>query len=181
MRRQPLKVGVVIKTRNAERAPDGSALRAEGQCLCGDVAFEIEVPAVWAWHDHSSAGRRAHGGAYATYVGTWRSRLRITRGEAGISRFEDPATAAARSFCARCGTPLFYERARAPKIVNIPRGLFSGRVGREPRYHIAIDQLCDWAYRFEPLVPLKGFPGVVWARPRRRKRGGEIPSGGDEL
>ena len=26
---------------------------AIGQCLCGKVAFEIDTPARWAWHDHS--------------------------------------------------------------------------------------------------------------------------------
>src|SRR6185295_4026053 len=45
---------------------------AAGQCLCGKVAFEIDVPARWAWHDHSLSSRRAHGAAYATYVGSWR-------------------------------------------------------------------------------------------------------------
>src|SRR5512140_137922 len=40
---------------------------AAGRCLCGRVAFEIDVPARWAWHDHSPASRRAHGAAYATY------------------------------------------------------------------------------------------------------------------
>jgi hypothetical protein len=83
---------------------------AVGQCLCGEVCFEIDTPARWAWHDHSSASRRAHGAAYATYVGSWRKRFRITKGEAEIARFEDKASKTARSFCARCGTPLFYER-----------------------------------------------------------------------
>ena len=32
---------------------------AAGQCLCGKVAFEIDVPARWAWHDHSPSSRRA--------------------------------------------------------------------------------------------------------------------------
>src|SRR6202451_3872301 len=90
-----------------------------GQCLCGRVGFEIDTPARWAWHDHSAASRRAHGAAYATYVGSWRKRFRITRGSAGITRFEDKTTKSARSFCARCGTPLFYERARSPLMVNI--------------------------------------------------------------
>jgi hypothetical protein len=54
---------------------------AAGQCLCGKVAFEIDVPARWAWHDHSAPSRRAHGAAYATYVGSWRKRFRITKGE----------------------------------------------------------------------------------------------------
>jgi hypothetical protein len=143
---------------------------AKGQCLCGKVSFEIDVPARWAWHDHSSASRRAHGAAYATYVGSWRKRLRITGGNAAISRYEDTSAKTARSFCAQCGTPLFYERARSPHMVNIPRALFSGRTGRQPLYHIAIEELQEWAYTGEPLVPLKGFPGVVWQRSKKKRR-----------
>jgi hypothetical protein len=40
---------------------------------------------------------------------------------------------------------LLYERKRSPHMVNIPRVLFTGRTGREPRYHVAIEQLQDWA------------------------------------
>ena len=76
-----------------------------------------------------------------------------------------------RSFCARCGTPLFYERARSPHMVNIPRALFSGRTGRQPLYHIAIEEMQEWTYAGEPLVPLKGFPGVVWHRSKKKRRG----------
>jgi len=143
---------------------------AAGRCLCGKVRFEIDFPAFWAWHDHSSATRRAHGAAYATYVGSWRKRLRITQGEALIATFEDKASRSKRSFCSRCGTPLFYERARSRHMVNIPRALFDSRTGRQPIYHIGIEEAPEWAYRFEPLAPLKGFPGVLWHRPSKRKR-----------
>ena len=148
---------------------------AAGQCLCGHVCFEIDTPARWAWHDHSLSSRRAHGAAYATYVGSWRKRFRITKGKAGIARFEDKAAKTVRSFCARCGTPLFYERARSPHMVNIPRALFTGRTGRQPLYHVAIEELQEWAYTGEPLVPLKGFPGVVWQRSKKKKRRGDDP------
>ena len=157
------------------KAPKPPAECAEGQCLCGAVRLEIDVPARWAWHDHSPASRRAHGAAYATYVGSYRSRFRITEGAENITRFDDRRAGAVRSFCARCGTPLIYERPRAPTMVNIPRALFDTRTGREPRDHLAIDELRDWAYTGAPLAPLKGYPGVVWERPRRKKhpeRGG---------
>ena len=62
-----------------------------------------------------------------------------------------------------------YERARSPHMVNIPRALFKNRTGRQPLYHIGIDEQQEWIYTGEPLVPLKGFPGVVWERPRKRK------------
>jgi len=142
----------------------------QGQCVCGKVRIEIDFPARWAWHDHSRSSRHAHGAAYATYVGSWRSRFRITKGIAAITRFENETTGTVRSFCARCGTPLLYERARSPHMVNIPRALFEHRTGREPRYHIAIEEAPDWAYTGAMLGPLKGFPGVVWERPRRNRQ-----------
>lgn len=153
------------KAAETNRAP-GPA-RAEAECACGDVAMEIAVPAQWAWHDHSTATRHAHGAAYATYVGSWRSRFRFLRGENCITRYTDKA-GHTRSFCARCGTPVLYERAKSKNNINIPRALFTSGTGREPRYHIAIDQLQDWAYLGEPLAPLKGYPGVVWNRGRKR-------------
>jgi hypothetical protein len=141
-----------------------------GQCLCGAVRLEIDFPARWAWHDHSEASRLAHGAAYATYVGSWRKRFRITGGEAEITRYEDKAAAATRSFCRRCGTPVCYESAHSPHMVNIPRALFRNRTGRQPLYHSAISELRDWTYTGGPLAPLKGFPGIFWERPGRRKR-----------
>ncbi|HEX3699164.1 MAG TPA: GFA family protein [Phenylobacterium sp.] len=147
-----------------------SAVQAQAACACGAVRVEIDVPAVWAWHDHSEASRRAQGCAYATYVGSWRSRFRMLAGEEMLTRHEDAERRTARSFCARCGTPMLYERARAPRIVNIPRALFATRTGREPRYHTSLAEQADWIYAGEPLKPLKGYPGVMWTGPGRKTR-----------
>ncbi len=143
---------------------------ATGQCLCGKVQVEIRIPAFWAWHDHSRASRRAHGAAYATYVGCWRSRFRVVRGERQLTHFEDEATGDTRAFCSRCGAPVLYSRGRSAKMVNIPRALFDSRTGRQPLYHVAIGESPEWAYRYEKLRPLKGYPGVMWTGPKRRKR-----------
>mgnify|MGYP003693875811 CR=1 FL=1 len=56
---------------------------------------------------------------------------------------------------------------------------FSSRTGREPRYHIAIHELQDWTYLGEPLVPLKGFPGVVWERTEPGRSGAGLPARSD--
>src|SRR5689334_7201113 len=138
-----------------------NASSVKGQCLCGAVRLEIDYPAFWAWHDHSRASRVAHGAVYATYVGCWRNRFRVIACEREIARYEVKRHGGARSFCRRCGTPLIYERPRSPHMVNIPRALFASRTGRQPLYHIGIDEAQDWSYAGERLVPLKGFPGVV--------------------
>jgi hypothetical protein len=165
MKLESLKKGTVPKL---------SGRRVSGRCLCGAVELEIDFPAFWAWHDHSAASRRAHGAAYATYIGCWRKHARVPKGRRSIARFEDATTGSTRSFCSRCGTPLLYERKRSPHMVNIPRALFTGRTGREPRYHVAIEELQDWAYTGKRLVPLKGYSDIVWERPKSRKRPREV-------
>lgn len=138
-----------------------------GACLCGVVEVAIKVPVFWAWHDHSASTRLAHGSAYATYVGCWRSNVRIVRGEGLLSRFADTERGHVRTFCSRCGSPVMFERGRSPKMVNLPRALFAGRTGRESKYHIAIDEIRDWAYLGAPVVPLKGYPGVAVEKGKR--------------
>jgi hypothetical protein len=147
-----------------------SAQTAAGQCLCGAVRIEIGLPARWAWHDHTRSSRVAHGAAYATYVGSWRKNFRIVEGEDEVAHYHDAPTRTTRSFCKRCGTPLAYERAHSPHMVNVPRALFESRTGRQPRYHVGIAELQDWTYTGERLVPLKGYPGVVWERPKTKKK-----------
>ena len=144
---------------------------ARGRCLCGKVQVEIGVPARWAWHDHSARSRHAHAAAYATYVGSWRSRFRIAKGRTAVLRFEEDS-GDARSFCGTCGTPVAYERKRSPQMVNVPRALFESGTGREPLYHVALEDSPEWAYRNEPLKPLKGYPGVLWTGPRKRRKSG---------
>ncbi|HMD30104.1 MAG TPA: GFA family protein [Steroidobacteraceae bacterium] len=154
----------------SQKIPKVFKTTVPGECLCGTVRIEIDFPARWAWHDHSAASRHAHGAAYATYVGSWRSRFRVTMGLANITHYKDPTAGSTRSFCARCGTPLYYERAHSAQMVNVSRALFKLRTGRQPLYHIAIEETPEWAYLGESLVPLKGFPGVVWQRSRRKKK-----------
>jgi hypothetical protein len=96
--------------------------------------------------------------------------LRVVAGHGHIARFEDKSRRTIRNFCAACGTPLLFERARSRSMVNLPRALFEIRTGREARYHIALEEAPEWAYWGEPLGPLKGYPGVLWSRPRKKRR-----------
>jgi hypothetical protein len=150
-----------------------AAAVVSGACLCGGVEIEIDFPAFWAWHDHSEASRRAHGAAYATYAGCWKSKVRIARGTKLVSTFEDTERNHVRSFCSRCGTPLMFARGGSPKWLNVPRALFAGRIGREAKYHLAIGELQDWAWLGAPVGPLKGYPGVSIEKTRKASRAKE--------
>lgn len=141
---------------------------ARATCVCGAVVIEIDFPAFWAWHDHGRATQAAQGCAYATYVGTWKKRCRVKKGTKSLTTFADKKAKAVRSFCATCGTPMLYERENSPKWINIPRALFTTRTGREPRYHVRLEESPEWSYLGAPLSPLKGYPGVMIQRSKRK-------------
>ncbi len=146
-----------------------NASTVTGRCLCGAVCVDIDYPAFWSWHDHSRASRVAHGTAYATYVGVWRKHFRVTEGEDEIARYEHEPDKTVRSFCRRCGTPLIYERPRSRHMINIPRALFANRTGRQPLYHWAIEEMQDWVYTGERVMPLKKYPGYVRQSARKKQ------------
>jgi len=81
-----------LESLNERAASNLSGRHVSGRCLCGAVELEIDFPAFWAWHDHSAASRRAHGAAYATYIGCWRKHARVPKGRRSIARFEDAKT-----------------------------------------------------------------------------------------
>ena len=94
-----------VKPESSPKERTKGAATISGACLCGGVEIEIDFPAFWAWHDHSPASRIAHGAAYATYAGCWKSKVRVAKGEKLISIFNDTERKQVRSFCSRCGTP----------------------------------------------------------------------------
>ena len=142
----------------------------KGACGCGIVQFEIKYPARWAYHDHSAATRSIMGTSSVTYVGSWRKRFRITSGGEALSHYRDDERAVTRRFCIECGTPVTYERDASPHMVSTPRGLFGEGVGREPRYHVRMSEMPDWAYTGEQVNPLKDYPTVLYERPRKLKK-----------
>jgi len=63
-----------------------------------------------------------------------------------------------------------FARSKSPKMVNLPRALLAGRTGRESKYHVAIEEIRDWAYLGAPVGPLKGYPGVTIEKGKRSVR-----------
>jgi hypothetical protein len=111
------EIGALMKP----TAPNSSGRQISGRCLCGAVELQIDFPAFWASHDHSAASRRAHGAAYATYIGCWRKHARVVKGRKSIARFEDIKTdsssAILRSYSATC-------TASASSSLNSPSSYF---------------------------------------------------------
>lgn len=116
---------------------------ASGTCLCGAVRFRAGLPSKWVAHCHCSYCRRAHGAPFVTWAGFPSERFSIEPG-AGQPTWYESSPGAQRAFCARCGSPMFFQSTRWPGEMHIARALFADPLDREPSAHVFYEMHVPW-------------------------------------
>jgi hypothetical protein len=116
-----------------------SAIR--GTCLCGSVQWQAEVPFFNVSHCHCSMCRKAHGAAFATYVGARAEGFCFVAGKDAIARFRS-SNQLERCFCARCGSVV----PDAPKggSVYMPLGGLNADPGVRSAIHLFVADKAPW-------------------------------------
>jgi hypothetical protein len=108
--------------------------RVAGGCLCGAVRYSIGLPPLWVAHCHCSMCRRAQGAAFVTWVGAREAGFVLESGAEVLARYQSSA-AATRSFCIRCGSPLFFQSSHWPGEVHVTLASLDSVAGLEPAAH----------------------------------------------
>jgi hypothetical protein len=98
-----------------------------GRCLCGAIQYTVNGEPRWCAHCHCDDCRHHTGSAFATFIGVDSDSFTLSDGEFG--RIESSA-GVYRSFCAKCGTPMAYERNDLPNEIH----LYVGYFGATSRY-----------------------------------------------
>ena len=131
----------------------------QGGCLCGAVRFDIRPPTQVSAHCHCSMCRRAHGAAFVTWVRLPKEQLTIVAAEDKLLRYRSspPAT---RSFCAVCGSSLFFESEDSPETVDVAFANIDGPIDRNPQLHVFFDDRVDWIQVGDDLPRLGGKTGL---------------------
>ena len=90
----------------------------EGGCSCGAVRFRLQGEVRFVAICHCDNCRRAHGAGGVEWAGYQEEQLEMLAGDSA-GALEGPAlrswetpTAARRSFCGQCGSPLFFRSPR---------------------------------------------------------------------
>ena len=125
-------------------AAAGEASRAGG-CLCGAVRYRVGMPALWVAHCHCSMCRRAQGAAFVTWVGTAADRFVLESGAEVLRRFRS-SPPAERSFCSRCGSPLFFQSSRWPGEMHVTLASLDDPAGLEPQAHAYWNCRAPWGH-----------------------------------
>jgi hypothetical protein len=116
---------------------------ATGGCLCGAIRFEIRGPIGPVDHCHCSMCRRAHGAPFSTFGRIRRDALAILQGADRLTAHAS-SEAVVRSFCAVCGSRLFFRHAALPDHEFVAIGSLDDSTQIRPEAHIFVESKADW-------------------------------------
>lgn len=117
---------------------------AHGSCLCGSVRFAARLPTKWVAHCHCTYCRRAHGAAFVTWAGFASDQVTLDEDSDAALRWHESSQGAARGFCSRCGSPMFFKSERWPGELHIARALFVDELDRDPAAHVFFETHVPW-------------------------------------
>jgi hypothetical protein len=129
-----------------------------GSCLCGDVRWVIEGPAITARHCHCGRCRRARAAAHASNLVVPETSLRFTAGEDVVRRYKLPdATYFSQCFCGRCGSKVPMVDA-SREIAVVPLGALDDPPPVRPQEHIWTADVPAWSGIHDTLPRRVGKP-----------------------
>jgi hypothetical protein len=94
----------------------------EGRCLCGAASYEIDGDPIVVAHCHCTDCQRVSGAGHTTGAMFPADGIRIS-GEVAEYRLEgELGSAVTRTFCPKCGSPLFGRNTRMPGFMTVSVG-----------------------------------------------------------
>lgn len=127
-----------------------------GHCLCGAIHYEFDGEPSLVVHCHCASCRRQTASSVATFVLVPRAALRFTSGEP--KEFAS-SPGVHRSFCAECGSPIYYRTERRPDVIDLFAGTLGDPAAMPAQCHVYAAEQLPW---FEILDDAPRYPGSRW-------------------
>ncbi|MGK0223112.1 MAG: hypothetical protein ACI9ON_002355 [Limisphaerales bacterium] len=115
----------------------------KGSCLCGGVKFEIDGSVVMSRYCHCENCRKFSGTAQAAWGLANTTEFRQTTADAHETKF-DAGSGSTRTFCASCGSPLWFEPKDMPAFMGIALGAIDEGDVEPPGFHLWVRSSPDW-------------------------------------
>ena len=130
-----------------------------GQCLCGDIKYEIgSAPAV-TLVCHCKNCQRQAGSAFSTLAGVPKADFRFLEGD--VKLYEDMDTdsgnAVERFFCGNCGSPIFSAIPGQPDTLYLKTGTLDDTSGFTPQAHVWCVSKQDWVTLADGVPQMEKF------------------------
>lgn len=129
----------------------------QGGCHCGAVRYEVNGVPQHVALCHCSDCRKSSGAPMVAWAAFTEDQFRLVEGEPVT--FNSSGTAM-RSFCAQCGTGLYYRNAEIlPGIVDIQSATLDEPDALPPAIHIQVAERIGWMADAHSLPMFERYPG----------------------
>ena len=127
-----------------------------GQCLCGAIQYQLSGEPKTVALCHCSDCRRSAGAPVVAWAMFNEAALTLTKGQ---PKTINSSGTAMRSFCADCGTGLFYRNAMMlPGIVDIQSSTLDDPEALPPAVQIQTAERLAWMRHMHELPEFERFP-----------------------
>jgi hypothetical protein len=127
-----------------------------GQCHCGAIRYELAAEPKDVSLCHCTDCRRSAGAPVVAWAGFAESDLKVIKGK---PKTINSSGAAMRSFCADCGTGLFYRNAEIlPNVVEVQMATLDDPEALPPKVHIQTAEQIGWMKTAHELPRVDRFP-----------------------
>lgn len=109
-----------------------------GQCLCGEVKYQIEGDPVAAGICHCKNCQRQSGAAFSTLWGVPKASLKFNANEPKVYRDSDTDSGGTveRWFCGNCGSPIYSAVPGQPDVAYLKTGTLDDTSTFVPQFHV---------------------------------------------
>lgn len=130
----------------------------DGGCHCGAVRYSMTGEPMHVVLCHCSDCRKSAGAPAVAWAMFREDQFSVTQGEA---RTHNSSGASMRSFCANCGTGLWFRNAdNLPGIVDIQAATFDDPDALPAGAHIQVAERIGWMASAHTLPEFARFPGM---------------------
>jgi len=112
-------------------------------CLCGEIEFRVTSEFGDVRFCHCSKCRKVTGSAFSANVKIKKSDWKIVNGSAFVTEYEQ-APGIFRSFCRKCGSPVYSRLDREPDHIRVRLGSFDNPTGVNVLGHVWVSSKASW-------------------------------------
>jgi len=115
-----------------------------GQCLCGEIKYEVDEIASQMAHCHCKMCQKFHGAAFSTFAEAKLEDFRWLTGESLLVSYQaDNGTV--RRFCKQCGSSMTFAASNdSGKLIEFALGTLDSHVSQHPDAHVHTASKAIW-------------------------------------
>ncbi|MDG1444671.1 MAG: GFA family protein [Pseudomonadales bacterium] len=117
-----------------------------GQCLCGEIKYEIENTPTMTGVCHCKNCQRQAGSAFSTLAAVPTSEFKFNSGTPKVYKDSETKSGSTveRFFCGNCGSPIYSAVPSQPDALYLKTGTMDDTEAFVPQFHVWCDTKQNW-------------------------------------